>query len=311
MQSKRGEGVKDRIYISIVDEEGSKQFNLHKVAKKIFVYVLLGLFVLIVTSFFLMTYLMKQIQEISATKEQITQKYRTTFYQNKNLKEQIDARSLELINISKRVDDLEDIVSLSKNVDEAFDEKDFELQLTPTQKKILLQIVPNGNPIKGNAKIVSVKMRPHPTKGVYNIDSGIDYITPSRTPVYATADGIVDLSRLGTRGYGKFIKLTHAYGFSSMYAHLSETTVKKGDFVQKGQLIGYSGNTGNSNGARLYYEIRFVGGYQNALNYAQWGEENFESIFNQQTHVRWKRLLWALDDLKQLQDYRNASLEGQ
>lgn len=302
--------MKDRIYISIVDEEGSKQFNLHKMAKKIFVYVLLGLFILLIVGFFLMTYLMKQVQEISATKEQMTQNYKDTFYQNQNLKEQINARSLELINITKRVDDLEDIVSLSKNVDEPFNEKEFELQITPAQKKLLLQIIPNGNPIEGNAKIVSVKLRLHPSKGAYGVDSGIDYITPLRTPVYATANGIVDLSRLGTRGYGKFIKLTHAYGFSSMYAHLSEILVKKGDFVQKGQLIGYSGNTGNSNGARLYYEVRFLGGYQNALDYAQWGEENFDSIFSKQTHVRWNRLLWALDDLKQLQNYRNTPQEG-
>lgn len=302
--------MKDRIYISIVDEEGSKQFNLHKVAKKIFLYVLLGLFVLIVSGFFLMTYLMKQVQEISATKAQMTENYKNTFYQNQNLKEQIDARSLELIDISKRVDDLEDIVSLSKNVDEPFDEKDFDLDFTPAQKKLLLQIIPNGSPIKGNAKILSVKLRPHPSKGTYGVESGIDYLTPLKTPVHATANGIVDLSRLGTRGYGKFIKLTHAYGFSSMYAHLSEVLVKKGDFVQKGQLIGYSGNTGNSNGARLYYEIRFLGGYQNAVDYIQWGEENFESIFGKQTHVRWKRLLWAIDDLKQLQNYRNTPQEG-
>lgn len=302
--------MKDRIYISIVDEEGSRQFNLHKVAKKIFVYVLLGLFVLIVVGFLLMTYLMKQVQEISAKKEQITQNYRTTFYQNQHLREQINDRSLELINISKRVDDLEEIVSLSKNVDERFEEKDFRPQLTPAQKKLLLQIIPNGNPVTENAKIVSVKLRPHPSKGTYGVDSGIDYLLPLKTPVYATADGIVELSRLGTRGYGKFIKLTHAYGFSSMYAHLSEVLVKKGDFVQKGQLIGYSGNTGNSNGSRLYYEVRFLGGYQNALDYVQWGEENFDSIFSKQTHVRWKGLLWALEDLKQLQNYRNTPAEG-
>ena len=302
--------MKDRIYVSIVDKEGSKQFNLHKVAKKIFIYSLLVVFVLIVSGFFLMTYLMKQVQEISAEKEQITQNYKNTFYQNQSLRSQIDERSLELIKVSKRVDDLEDIVSLSKNVDEPFDEKSVDLVFTPAQKNLLLQIIPNGNPIEGNAKITPVKLRPHPSKGAYGVDSGIDYITPLRTPIYATADGIVDLSRLGTRGYGKFIKLTHAYGFSSMYAHLSEVLVKKGDFVQKGQLIGYSGNTGNSNGARLYYEIRFLGGYQNAMDYIQWGKENFESIFGKQTHVRWKRLLWALDDLKQLQNHRNTPQEG-
>lgn len=301
--------MKDRIYISIVDEEGSKQFNLHKVAKKIFFYSIATLFVLIVSGFLLMTYLMKQVQDISATKNKMIQNYKNTFYQNQDIKKNIDSKSQELIDITKRVDDLEDIVNLSKNTDDPILYNTQNLQATPEQKKLLLQIVPNGAPINTTAKIASVKLRPHPSKGVYGVDSGIDYIVPLRTPVYATADGIVDLSRAGKRGYGKFIKLTHAYGFSSMYAHLSEILVKKGDFVHKGQLIGYSGDSGNSNGARLYYEVRFLGGYQNALDYTQWGEENFDSIFEKQTHVHWDKLLWAIDDLRQIKS-RLSSSEG-
>lgn len=106
--------MKDRIYISIVDEEGSKQFNLHKVAKKIFFYSIATLFVLIVSGFLLMTYLMKQIQDISATKNKMIQNYKNTFYQNQDIKKNIDSKSQELIDITKRVDDLEDIVNLSK-----------------------------------------------------------------------------------------------------------------------------------------------------------------------------------------------------
>ena len=297
--------MKDRIYISIVDEEGSKQFNLHKIAEKIFLYSLLVLFIIVISGFFLMTYLMKQVQDISATKTQITKNYKDIFYQNQNLKAKINSKSKELIDITKRVDDLEDIVNLSKNTDDPIQYKTSNLQATQEQKKLLLQIVPNGAPISVSAKTTSVKFRPHPSKGIYGVDSGIDYLVPLKTPIYATADGIVDLSRNGRRGYGKFIKLTHAYGFSSMYAHLSEVLVKRGDFVKKGQMIGYSGNTGNSNGARLYYEVRFLGGYQNALDYTQWGVENFDSIFEKQTHVHWDRLLWAIDDLKQIKNHLN------
>ncbi|WP_305862305.1 M23 family metallopeptidase [Helicobacter cholecystus] len=297
--------MRDRIYISIVDEEGSKQFNLHKVAKKIFLYSLIALLLTIVSGFFLMTYLMKQIRDISATKIQITQNYKDTFYQNQELKTKISSKSQELIDITKRVDDLEEIVNLSKNTDDPIQYNISNLQTTQEQKKILLQIIPNGAPIAISAKIASVKLRPHPSKGTYGINSGIDYIVPLKTPIYATAEGIVDLSRNGKKGYGKFVKLTHAYGFSSMYAHLSEILVKKGDFVQKGQLIGYSGNSGNSNGARLYYEVRFLEGYQNPLDYTQWGEENFDSIFEKQTHVHWDKLLWAIDELRQIKNRLN------
>lgn len=297
--------MKNRIYISIVDQDGLKQFNFHKVAKRIFFYALISLVVLIISGFLLMTYLMKQVQDISITKNELAQKYKTTFYQNQDLKENISSKSQELIDITKRVDDIQDIINLSKNTDIPIQYDNQALQATSEQKKLLLQIIPNGSPVFTTAKISSVKLRPHPSKGIYGVDSGIDYILPLKTPIYATADGIVELARSGTRGYGKFIKLTHAYGFSSMYAHLLEYLVKKGDFVRKGQIIGYSGNSGNSNGARLYYEIRFLGGYQNALDYTQWGEENFDDIFKKQTHVHWDKLLWAIDDLRQIKSHLN------
>lgn len=284
-----------------MDKNKSRQFKLHKVAKKIFVYSLLVVFAFIVSGFFFMTYLMKQVQEISITKENMIENYRKIFYQNQNLNGQINERSLQLIEINKMVDDLEEIISLSKNIDEPFDEKniDLNLEFSPDQKKLLLQIIPNGNPVDGNVKMISSN----------GFGRGVDYIVPLKTPVYATADGIVEMFYLGTRGYGRFIRIAHAYSFGSMYGHLSEILVKKGDFVQKGQLIGYSGNTGNSNGAKLYYEVTFLGGYQNAIDYTQWGEDSFDSIFGKQTHVQWNRLLWVIDDLRQLRNCQETSQE--
>ena len=116
-----------------------------------------------------MTYLMKQIQDISATKNEMIQNYKNTFYQNQDIKKNIDSKSQELIDITKRVDDLEDIVNLSKNTDDPILYNTQNLQATPEQKKLLLQIVPNGAPINTTAKIASVKLRPHPSKGVYGV----------------------------------------------------------------------------------------------------------------------------------------------
>lgn len=298
--------MKDRIFVSIVDESGSKQFNLHKIAKKVFVLTLIGVFVVLASGFFLMSYLMKQVQEIELGKTAMIENYKKTYAQNQLLKEQIRNKSDELLKVNKKVDDLEEIISISRNADKPLEEKSMVLEFDEEQKKMILHLLPNGNPVQKYKKITSIKERIHPLKNIYGVKSGIDYIVSLKTPVYATADGIIDLSKnsSNSKGYGKFIKITHAYGFSSMYAHLSEVLVKKGDFVQKGELIGYSGNTGNSNGARLYYEVRFLGGYQDALTYARWGEKNFESIFEIQEHINWNKLLWAIDDLKQLRNYR-------
>ncbi len=76
---------------------------------------------------------------------------------------------------------------------------------------------------------------------------GFDLKASVGTPVYATADGIVETSNFD-RFNGNLIAIQHIYGFKSYYAHLNKTLVKSGSFVKKGDLIAYSGNTGISNG---------------------------------------------------------------
>ena len=60
----------------------------------------------------------------------------------------------------------------------------------------------------------------------------------------------------GTASYGNFVKIKHSDGYYTLYAHLKEVYVKKGDYVKKGQQIGYMGDTGNAYGVHLHFEIR-------------------------------------------------------
>lgn len=94
---------------------------------------------------------------------------------------------------------------------------------------------------------------------------GMDYAAPEGTPVYASHDGIVFESLeddTGERtGYGGRVKLRYRYkqnGMETVYAHLSKTAVVVGDFVEEGQLIGYSGNTGFSSRPHLHFGVRFL-----------------------------------------------------
>ncbi len=295
--------MKNRIFVSIVDETSLKQYNLHKIAKRLALYCALGLIVLIFGGFFLMSYLMGQVQQIHQVKIGLIEKYRSIYLQNQKLKEQISAKSLELIDVSKKVLDLEEILDFSKNRETPASEEKITQVPNLQDQLFLLQIIPNGSPLKEFKKIVSSKERLHPLKNKYGVDSGIDFLVAQGSPVFATADGIVELARQSTsiNGYGRFVKITHSYGFSSMYGHLSGVLVKKGEFVKKGQMIGYSGRSGSSAGERLYYEIRFLGSYQDALSFVRWGKDNFESIFQKKSSVYWNQLFWAIEDLKQLQ----------
>ena len=88
---------------------------------------------------------------------------------------------------------------------------------------------------------------------------GIDYGCPEGTPILASADGVVTyLGRL-KEGYGNYIIISHAEGYATLYAHLSEILVRENQKVAKGQVIGRSGNTGNSTGAHLHFELRING----------------------------------------------------
>ena len=85
--------------------------------------------------------------------------------------------------------------------------------------------------------------------------NGIDLRAATGTPVYAVADGVVLEAKDNPTGYGLYVALYHD-DFGSLYAHLSQLLVKKGQQVKAGDIVGYSGNTGASTGPHLHFEIR-------------------------------------------------------
>lgn len=100
--------------------------------------------------------------------------------------------------------------------------------------------------------------------------SGQDFAVPSGTKVYATHGGTV--VKAGPRGagdgpaYGNAIVIKHGSKLYSQYAHLSRVDVKVGQKVKTGQRIGLSGNTGNSSGPHLHFEIRRTAHYGSAVD---------------------------------------------
>lgn len=94
------------------------------------------------------------------------------------------------------------------------------------------------------------------------LDIGDDY----GAPVYATASGYVErASWYG--GYGRYIRISHDYGYQTCYGHLSSINVDAGDYVKKGQVIGYVGSSGYSTGPHLHYEVLLWGSEVNPRNY--------------------------------------------
>ena len=88
-------------------------------------------------------------------------------------------------------------------------------------------------------------------------------------PVYATRAGKVITAVTSNSGYGIYVLIDHGDGYSSLYAHMSVRYVNTGDTVAKGQMIGRVGDTGNSQGAHLHFEIRYYGEKKDPLNYVK------------------------------------------
>jgi murein DD-endopeptidase MepM/ murein hydrolase activator NlpD len=91
---------------------------------------------------------------------------------------------------------------------------------------------------------------------------GIDIAAGEGAPVYAADSGVVTMATGGYNyGYGNVIQIDHGNGYSTVYAHLSAIGVGMCASVGKGQWIGSAGNTGNSQGAHLHFEVRQNGGF--------------------------------------------------
>jgi len=89
---------------------------------------------------------------------------------------------------------------------------------------------------------------------------GIDYAAPEGTAIYASGDGIID-KKYVSKSYGNYIRIKHANGFSSAYAHMQKFAdgISDGSSVKRGQIIGAIGTTGRSTAAHLHYELLYQG----------------------------------------------------
>lgn len=108
--------------------------------------------------------------------------------------------------------------------------------------------------------------RIHPIYNINKFHYGMDFVAPTGTAVYATADGTVEMAG-DYLGYGNYIKINHGYDYETAYGHLNSIGVRKGQKVVRGQAIGTVGNTGISTGDHLHYEVIYKGKTVNPINY--------------------------------------------
>ncbi len=97
--------------------------------------------------------------------------------------------------------------------------------------------------------------------------TGVDMAAPYGTPIYAARSGQVEVAGWSAWGYGYHVIIDHGDGVETLYGHMSRFVVSAGEWVERGQLIGYVGSTGWSTGPHLHFEVRVGGTPRNPLAY--------------------------------------------
>ena len=130
-----------------------------------------------------------------------------------------------------------------------------ELRQVAERQQSKIRQQPAILPLRGARLTSGFGMRRHPILRTVRMHKGVDFPTPTGTPIYATADGVVSFAGVRS-GYGRVVEIRHPLaGRRTRYAHLSRPVVSAGSAVRRGQLIAYSGNTGLSTAPHLHYEV--------------------------------------------------------
>jgi murein DD-endopeptidase MepM/ murein hydrolase activator NlpD len=124
--------------------------------------------------------------------------------------------------------------------------------------RVAIGRLPFGMPTEGARITSGFGVRSDPYRRRKAMHYGLDLAAPTGTPIYATAEGVVTFAGRQS-GYGNVVKIRHAFGFETLYGHLSKSRVQVGQRVRRGMLIADMGSTGRSTGSHLHYEVRIDG----------------------------------------------------
>ena len=289
--------LNNRLVITVSDVNSTKSYNIHQLFKKLIVIVIFVVLAVIAGSFWLISLLSTEMDELRFKKEQeitfLTEKEKKLQAQNLFYSMQIKGKVKDIEELSSKLDSIEEIIGIKKNdSDQDAITRATLAKISSSQKMYMLTTIPNGSPLKETKTTASFGYRIHPVTNQKQFHRGIDLRASINTPIYSTADGVVRYVQPRNSGdFGRVIIIAHNFGFETVYAHLRETNVKLGDVIKKNQVIGMSGNSGRSTGPHLHYEIRYASMVLNPRDFIDWNLKSYENIFSKQRRVRWEYLV--------------------
>jgi len=292
--------------ITINDDNGVRQFNLHQIIKKAALYVIAFLGFIALVAIGTILYLNSSVDSIEDKRKEVQSAFLQLKEKNKELDDTMKRTQLALIDkkkelseVSDSLSEIETMIGMTPVAEMSLQERVSATKLNSEHMATLMQFIPSGSPVEYKGITSKFGYRIHPTLNRRELHRGLDMKAKMNTPVYATADGIVEWAGMHKRsGFGKLIILQHNYGFRSYFGHLNKIVIKSGKFVKKGDLIAYTGNSGMSSGPHLHYEIRFIQRAVNPYEFVKWSVTNYKDIFEKEKKIPWQSLITATAHIK-------------
>lgn len=276
---------KDRLVITISDVKSTKSYNVSTIIKKVLLWTILFVILVVAVSFFTISNLSKNVNSLSSDRENLSK-------QNDLFSEQISTKIRQIKELGMQLDEIEEIIGINKGEDTTLIQRATLAKLTSAQKSYMLQTIPNNCPLSECVTTSKFGWRQHPITRQKQFHKGIDLRAARRTNVYSTADGVVRYIQDKNEGtLGRTVIISHNFGFETMFAHLRFVDVKVGDVVIKGQIVARSGNSGRSNGPHLHYEVRHASRVLEPKYFISWDMKNYEEIFEKQRRIEWESLV--------------------
>jgi murein DD-endopeptidase MepM/ murein hydrolase activator NlpD len=168
-----------------------------------------------------------------------------------------------VVETASRLDNIrKQIYIQSKSFDELID--------LSRRKEEMLRSIPAILPISNKDLTRTASgygLRVHPIYKIIKFHAGMDFTAPTGTDIYATGNGVISAVISSMRGLGNHIIIDHGFGYQTIYAHLDRFNVRKGQKVNRGDVIGFVGDTGLSVAPHLHYEVKLNGANVDPVNY--------------------------------------------
>ncbi|EAK9944210.1 M23 family metallopeptidase [Campylobacter lari] len=287
--------MKDKFTLTITDVNGSRHFLLSQIIKKVIIYFTSFVFVVIVLGALYINYLADKRSELLKEQEALSAKNTKLFSQNESMQKSLEEKTALYDELQTQLADIEENLGLKQDESLDIPERLEKVKLTNDQAYLFLTQIPNGHVIEDNGITGNFGWRHHPILNKKEFHPGIDLRAALNTPIYAPANGVVEYAAYSNNGYGYSVILIHNFGFKTVYAHMMrKDVVKAGQFIKKGDLLGYTGNTGLSTGPHLHYEVRFINKLLDPKIFIDLNRKNYEQIFEKERRVPWQSLIKAL-----------------